>query len=80
MVNRQLSKNKGLLASLSITTKIIIINVLVFIVISILSAIYGDQLIYSYFALMPQNFMAGKYLWTVITHMFLHANLLHLLF
>jgi len=32
-----------------------------------------------YLALMPLNIMQGKYLWTLITHIFVHGGLAHLL-
>lgn len=32
-----------------------------------------------YFALKPANIARGKFLWTLLTHMFVHGNFLHLL-
>lgn len=32
-----------------------------------------------YFALKPSNILQGKYLWTLITHMFVHGSFAHLL-
>ena len=33
----------------------------------------------NYIALKPSNILRGKYLWTVLTHMFIHGGLFHLL-
>ena len=33
----------------------------------------------AYFALSADNFLSGKYMWTLITHIFSHAGVLHLL-
>jgi membrane associated rhomboid family serine protease len=76
----QNKKQPGFFSNLTITTKLIILNVIIFLIVDILSSIYGDKLVFSYLALTPSNIIAGKYLWTLITHMFLHANFLHLFF
>ncbi|MEK6854767.1 MAG: rhomboid family intramembrane serine protease, partial [Nanoarchaeota archaeon] len=33
-----------------------------------------------YFALKPSSIIQGKYLWTLVTHMFVHGGLIHLFF
>jgi len=68
-------KNK-FFGNLSISTWIISINVLLFLVFSIL--ISSKILSLDSIALQPANIFAGKYLWTFITSMFMHAGLLHL--
>ncbi len=64
--------------SLSVTLQLIILNVLAFIVFKIVLAFNPQALVY--IALQPSNFFHGKYLWTLITSMFMHAGLLHLFF
>jgi len=61
---------------LSITNWIILINV-VFFVIS-LGIIILDEGYLDYLALKPSLALQGKYLWTFLTHMFMHAGTLHL--
>jgi len=84
MVNHnyyQIRKRNGLLAgffsSLSATGWIIFLNVVIYFLFAILSLIYSN-IIFDYGALYPEHVLQGKYLWTLITHMFLHANVFHL--
>ncbi len=56
---------------------IIIANIAMFILSLILINIYGE-VVYDYLALQPAMFLSGKNLWTLITSMFMHANLTHL--
>ena len=42
----------------------------------IIFGINGDNI--AYIALSASNFLSGKYLWTIITHIFAHGSLLHL--
>ena len=70
----------GFLRKLSITNWLIIINVIVFIIMSILGSAFGDivsEKILSLFALQANSFFSG-YIWTVFTSMFMHASFLHL--
>ena len=62
------------------TGLIIIINVVAFIIFQItLGMIKQPTLITtSYVAIQPGLILAGKHLWTLLTHMFMHANLTHL--
>ena len=75
-------KRKGLLSlilgGMSITWQIILLNLAFFIVSFIVWLIFPDSINYS--ALIPENLVAGKYLWTLVTHMFLHAGVFHLFF
>lgn len=61
---------------LSVNTWLIIINVAVFIVLTILISlkIIGINSI----AIMPSNILQGKYLWTFISSIFMHAGFFHL--
>ncbi len=69
---------------LSITNWIIIINVLIFIIYSLIEMllfkIYGQNAVdnlFSYFALQPNLFFAGR-VWTLFTSMFMHGGYLHI--
>jgi membrane associated rhomboid family serine protease len=72
-------KKKGFFNSLkemSATAWIIWINVIVFFV--ILFSLYGNQNRIAYFALNPLMIFQGKYLWTLVVHMFSHVLPAHL--
>ncbi|MEA3329186.1 MAG: rhomboid family intramembrane serine protease [Nanoarchaeota archaeon] len=62
--------------NLSVTHWIILVNVVVFVVATILFLINQENL--KYFALNPNFFMQGKYLWTLLISMFSHVYLWHL--
>lgn len=50
---------------------LIVINIIVFIIELILLAFSPDS--FKYLALNPTSILQGKYLWTIFTHMFVHA-------
>ncbi|VVB79651.1 Rhomboid protease GlpG [uncultured archaeon] len=56
---------------------LILINVAVFFVFLIWSYFSGPE-VFTSFALQPSQILQGKHLWTIITSMFLHASLGHL--
>jgi len=60
----------------SFTNKLIIINIVLFIIFQILFIINNNML--DYIALKPSNIFQGKMMWTLFTSMFMHANLAHL--
>jgi membrane associated rhomboid family serine protease len=64
------------LADKSAVWWIIVLNLIVFVIEFIFLAINPDFI--SYFAISAKNFLAGKYLWTLIVHMFSHGGFLHL--
>lgn len=68
------AKNKSLWNRFSVTTWLIIVSVIASIVGFFLFNNYAD-----YIALKPSNILQGKYLWTLVTHMFIHGSLTHLL-
>jgi membrane associated rhomboid family serine protease len=77
--NFYLKKNNSLftrIAGLPVTLILIIISVVISIIGFILTAI--DEQNISYFALKGTNIMHGQYLWTLVTHMFVHGGFLHL--
>lgn len=65
-------------SNISMTTWLIFVNLIFFIIVSVLIA-YNPKFV-EYLALQPASILQGKYLWTLVTHMFMHANLLHLFF
>ena len=66
----------GFWGSLSLNTKLISLNVLCFVV--FWSLMGAGVLSIDEIAIKPSNIFAGKYLWTFITSMFMHANFTHL--
>lgn len=71
-------KRGGFFSRTSLTTQLIIFNILVYIVVLILSAIYGTEKIFNFLALTPALVLSGSHLWTLLTSMFVHASFFHL--
>ncbi len=70
--------------NLSVNAQILIVNVLFFIGVLLFLAFSKQYSLdspefWKYIAISPNNILAGKYLWTFITSMFMHAGILHLL-
>lgn len=63
--------------NLSITLWLVILNVICFLVFTLLIALFPKSL--DYIALNPTNILTKFYFWTFLTSMFMHANLFHLL-
>ena len=70
-------RKRSFFSNLSATGWLIFANVVFFIVAIFLKIIYGEVFL-DYIALYPESILKGKYLWTLITHMFMHAGFLHL--
>jgi len=62
--------------NLSLTSKLIAINIFTYILFSLL--LLFKVLDINSIAIMPRNIIAGKYLWTFVTSMFMHAGFFHL--
>jgi membrane associated rhomboid family serine protease len=65
----------------SYTSKIMILNVILFIIALALGALGNSDCsasICKYIALQPAAILSGKYLWTIITSIFMHASFTHL--
>lgn len=62
---------------LSLTNSIIILNSIFFLIFFI-PILYNIKIV-NYIALQPASILEGKYLWTFITSMIMHADLIHLL-
>jgi membrane associated rhomboid family serine protease len=73
---RKKKKRKNPLNLFSVNTIIIFINVILFIIFSILLRL--NLLTLDYIAIQPANIFQGMYLWTFITSMFMHAGFFHL--
>jgi len=61
---------------ISFTNKLIILNIILFVILQVLFIINAESL--DYVALKPSNIFQGKMIWTLFTSMFMHANLAHL--
>lgn len=70
MGNLYLKKNR-IGFKLSATTSLLIANIICFVVFSVLLLINENFI--DYIALKPSNIFQGKYLWTFLTSMFMHA-------
>ena len=57
--------------NLSVTNWLIIINILFFFIVTTLLIINKNYI--DYIAIQPSNILQGKYLWTILTSMFMHA-------
>ena len=60
------------------TSKLIIANTAVFILVAVLSIFVKNS--FDFLALKPSDFIQGVNLWTVFTSMFMHAGVMHLFF
>ncbi|MBS3071537.1 rhomboid family intramembrane serine protease [Candidatus Pacearchaeota archaeon] len=70
------NRKKSFYSDLSITTWLIIITSLISIIAFVLLNLNKDLI--NYFALNPNLIFQGKYIWTLILHMFVHGTPLHL--
>src|SRR3989338_8102214 len=70
-------KKRNFLSNLSITTILILINVIVFVI--LIPLLLLNILSLDYIAIKPSNILAGKYLWTFLTSMFMHGGFFHIL-
>jgi membrane associated rhomboid family serine protease len=68
----------GFFGSLSLTLKLILFNVFIFIISIVLFGIYGEDFFLSNLALTPSLILQGRNLWTILTSMFFHASFFHL--
>ena len=76
---QHLKKNslERILKKHSVTTWLIIISAVVFIIQGLLFRVLGEETFYYYLAIQPNAFFAGN-IWTLLTSMFMHANFSHL--
>lgn len=69
-------KKSSFFGGLSVNLILIIINVILFLVFTILISI--NVLSIDFIAIQPAHILAGQYLWTFLTSMFMHAGFFHL--
>jgi len=69
-------KKKSIFDSLSLNTILIILNVVLFIIFTIL--VKFNFISWDFIAIKPANILEGKYIWTLLTSMFMHAGFFHL--
>jgi len=69
-------KKRSLFGFFSINSKLVLINVFLWIVFAIL--ILQNSYFIDYIAIKPANILQGKYIWTFLTSMFMHGNFFHL--
>ena len=69
-------KKRSLFGSLSVNTILILVNVILFVVFTLL--LYFNSAFIDYIAIKPSNILEGKYLWTFFTSMFMHAGFFHI--
>jgi membrane associated rhomboid family serine protease len=72
----QSKKRKKFLGEMSVNSTIILINVVCFILFTLLIA--SNVKFLDYIALKPANILQLNYIWTFITSMFMHAGFFHL--
>ncbi len=71
-----ISRRRSLLGSMSVNSIIILVNVVAFILFTTLISLNNGFI--DYVAIKPSSILAGKYLWTFVTSMFMHGGLFHL--
>lgn len=64
------------ISNLSVTMQILLVNVFLFIIFEILLLMKVIPL--EYIAINPSNIIQGKFVWTFLTSMFMHAGIFHL--
>jgi len=72
----KIPQRKSFFGNLSVNTTLILINVMAFVLFSIL--IYSNTSFLDFIAIKPGNILYGKYIWTFLTSMFMHAGFFHL--
>lgn len=69
-------KKKSFFPTLSLNLVLVLINLIIFLAFTILLTF--NILPIDFVAIKPANVLAGKYLWTFLTSMFMHAGFFHL--
>lgn len=71
-------KKRSLFDFLSLTNKLIILNVLIYFISLFVLGFYGEEFFSKYLALTPALVLQSKSIWTFFTSMFLHGSFFHL--
>lgn len=69
---------RSIFAGINMTTKIIFLNVIIFILVWVFSMFIPE--FFDYVSLQPSSILQGRNLWTLITSMFMHSGIAHLFF
>lgn len=72
------SRKTNLLSLMSVTNKLILANVILFISSFFVIGFYTPEFFTKIFAITPSLILSGKSLWTFVTSMFLHAGFFHI--
>ncbi|MBS3094359.1 rhomboid family intramembrane serine protease [Candidatus Pacearchaeota archaeon] len=78
MINYNLQKKGNFLSGLSLSTKIIIFNSIVYFVLLILYSVYSQDKVLNFLAITPSSFLSGSHPWTILTSVFVHASFFHI--
>jgi len=68
---------EGIFRKYGVTSWLIIINIVFFIIALILISVVGAEKVFSWFALNPSTFFKGQ-VWQILTSMFMHGGFTHL--
>ena len=69
-------KRQNFFTNLSVNSNLILVNLIVFFLFSVL--LFTQTIAIDSIAIKPSNVFQGKYLWTFLTSMFMHAGFFHL--
>jgi membrane associated rhomboid family serine protease len=67
------------ISSISMTTKLIIVNIALFLAFIVAVLFVKEEILLNFLALNPNNLFLKGYVWTLLTSMFMHANFFHLI-
>jgi membrane associated rhomboid family serine protease len=71
-------KKKSFLSGLSVTSSLILVNLVCYFIIILLLNLYGKDFLSNNIAINPELILSGKNLWTFLTSMFAHVDLFHI--
>ena len=71
-------KKGSFFSGLSLTTKLIVANIIFYFAGVFIIAAYGEDFLLNYIAIKPSLILSGKSLWTIITSMFMHGGMFHI--
>jgi membrane associated rhomboid family serine protease len=71
-------KKSNIFQRISLTNKLIIINIITYIASLIIVSVYGDNFYLRNIAITPSLILSGKAIWTFVTSMFSHLQFFHL--
>ena len=74
----KINHRKNFFSNFSLTTQLIIANLIFYIVGIFLLASFGEDFVLNNIALKPSLILAGKSLWTIVTSMFMHGGFFHI--